>query len=249
MTSPTYSAIPDSEVDPSKPILSTTGYKFRDNPIAICEGEAAALAAGKGVAIDKDFGAGSQTAIITDELDTTKVLKPDGAGSAVWGTVASIAFQACRSSGNLTAASTSPVVFDIEYNDSTNMYNVATGQCTIAVDGLYQFSTQCIHEWAATCTPGLGDFSVTATLEILYNGAALCYTDNYKTERLTGDGGTPAIGGREHLSLSHIANLVAGDIITVRVTLASTNSGDASVTVNRVIGDNAFKLQFNGHKI
>lgn len=65
---------------------SSTAAKLRDNPESIMEGDATALAAGKGVAIEFDFGGGSQTAIITDETDSDKVLTPDGAGAVQWST-------------------------------------------------------------------------------------------------------------------------------------------------------------------
>ncbi len=79
-----YSSIPNSEVDIDKPVKSSTGKKFRDNPLAVTQGDPTALLAGEGVAIDYDFGAGSQTSIITDETDSKKALAPDGAGGAFW---------------------------------------------------------------------------------------------------------------------------------------------------------------------
>ena len=79
-----FDAIPDSEVNIDKPVKSSTAKKFRDNPESIMEGDATALAAGKGVFIEKDPGGGNQTAIITDETDTEKVFTPDGLGSGKW---------------------------------------------------------------------------------------------------------------------------------------------------------------------
>lgn len=79
-----YDIIPNSEVDIDKPVKSSTAKKFRDNPLAVTQGDPTALAAGEGVAIDFDFGSGPQTAIITDETDTDKSLTPDGAGGAKW---------------------------------------------------------------------------------------------------------------------------------------------------------------------
>ena len=79
-----FGEIPNPEVDIDAPVKSSTAKKLRDNTYAITEGDPTALAAGRGVAIDFDFGAGLQTAIITDELDTNKSLTPDGAGSVKW---------------------------------------------------------------------------------------------------------------------------------------------------------------------
>ena len=79
-----YGVIPNPEIDIDEAVKSSTAKKFRDNPLAVTQGDPTALAAGEGVAIDFDFGAGSQTSIITDELDTDKILRPDGAGKAEW---------------------------------------------------------------------------------------------------------------------------------------------------------------------
>ncbi len=80
----TYADIPDTELDIDKPVKSSTAKQQRDNPLAIMEGDPTAVAAGKGVNIDFDEGAGSQTAIKTDEIDTQKILVPDGFGSVKW---------------------------------------------------------------------------------------------------------------------------------------------------------------------
>ena len=76
----TYAAIPDAEIDPNKPALSSTMVKMRDNPLAVVQGDPTAIAAGLGVYVDKS----GQMALLTDETDTDKVLTPDGAGSARW---------------------------------------------------------------------------------------------------------------------------------------------------------------------
>ncbi len=75
-----YADIPNAEVDIDTPAKSSTAKKFRDNPLAIMEGDPTALAAGKGVHIEK----AGQTAIITDDVDVDKVLTPDGLGGAQW---------------------------------------------------------------------------------------------------------------------------------------------------------------------
>lgn len=75
-----FDPIPNTEVDIDKAVKSSTGKKFRDNPEAIMEGDATALAAGKGIFVEKS----GQTAIITDETDVEKILTPDGAGGAKW---------------------------------------------------------------------------------------------------------------------------------------------------------------------
>ncbi len=80
----TYDAIPGTEIAVDEAVKSTTATKLRDNPLAVAQGDPTALAAGEGVAIDFDFGGGSQTAPITDEASKGKVLGPDGAGSVVW---------------------------------------------------------------------------------------------------------------------------------------------------------------------
>jgi hypothetical protein len=75
-----FVAIPDAEIDPNKPALSSTMVKMRDNPEAIMQGDATALSAGKGVALDWN----GKTAILTDETDTDQRLAPDGTGSVRW---------------------------------------------------------------------------------------------------------------------------------------------------------------------
>ncbi len=79
-----YGDIPNPEIDIDEAVKSSTAKKFRDNPLAVTQGDPTAKAAGEGVAIEFDFGAGSQTSIITDELNTDKSLTPDGAGGAKW---------------------------------------------------------------------------------------------------------------------------------------------------------------------
>ncbi len=76
-----FDAIPNAEIDIDAPVKSSTASKLRDNPESIMEGDATALAAGKGVFVEKS----GQTALITDETDTKLVLRPGGAGSAAWG--------------------------------------------------------------------------------------------------------------------------------------------------------------------
>lgn len=80
----TYDAIPGAEIAIDEAVKSSTTTKLRDNPLAVTQGDATALAAGEGVAIDNDFGGGSQTAIVTDETDDKLVCSPDGAGQAQW---------------------------------------------------------------------------------------------------------------------------------------------------------------------
>ena len=80
-----FDEITNAELAIDAAAKSSTASKFRDNPEAIMEGDPTAVSAGKGVAIDVDPGGGSQTAIITDVTDATKVLRPDGAGSVAWG--------------------------------------------------------------------------------------------------------------------------------------------------------------------
>ncbi len=75
-----YGDIPNPEIDIDEAVKSSTAKKFRDNPLAVTQGDPTALAAGEGVAIDFN----GQTSIITDELDTDKILRPDGVGQAEW---------------------------------------------------------------------------------------------------------------------------------------------------------------------
>lgn len=79
-----YADIPNAEVDIDKAVKSSTAKKFRDNPLAALEGDPTAKAAGVGLFIEKDPGAGLQTGILTDDNDVDKVLTPDGAGGAKW---------------------------------------------------------------------------------------------------------------------------------------------------------------------
>jgi hypothetical protein len=75
-----FGEIPNPEVDIDAPVKSSTAKKLRDNLYAITEGDPTALAAGRGVSIEK----GGQTSIITDDVDVTKSLTPDGLGGAKW---------------------------------------------------------------------------------------------------------------------------------------------------------------------
>lgn len=75
-----YGNIPNAELAIDAAAKSSTWTKQRDNPLAIFEGDPTALAAGKGLAIEK----AGQTAVITDDNDQDKVLTPDGAGGAKW---------------------------------------------------------------------------------------------------------------------------------------------------------------------
>lgn len=81
----TYAVILDSEVDPESPMTTSLWFRSRDNPLAIFEGDATAIAASKALAIEYDSGSGTQTGIITDVTDQTLSLRPDGAGGAEWG--------------------------------------------------------------------------------------------------------------------------------------------------------------------
>lgn len=48
----TYTAIPDSELDPDSPVRSINGFQLRDNPIAITEGASGAPRIDSDAAID-----------------------------------------------------------------------------------------------------------------------------------------------------------------------------------------------------
>lgn len=85
-----YDPIANSEIDTDSPITANLMTRVRDNPLEVCRGAPTALADGEGVAIDYDFGAGAQFAIITDELDPGKTLVPDGVGGAEWGSPAGV---------------------------------------------------------------------------------------------------------------------------------------------------------------
>lgn len=89
---PAYVDIPDSVLQPGQFITSAIGFAFRDNVLAINEGD--------GNTYPNTFPGGTRTdandyrvlipdAVRTDELDTSKVLVPDGTGQAAWGTVPS----------------------------------------------------------------------------------------------------------------------------------------------------------------
>jgi hypothetical protein len=80
----TYDEIPDSELAVDAPVKSSTHEKLRDNPLAALEGDPTAKAENAGLFIEFDGGGGSQTGILTDETDTSKVLAPDGVGGAEW---------------------------------------------------------------------------------------------------------------------------------------------------------------------
>lgn len=75
-----YNGITDAEIDTDSPWRESVTFRNRDDPIAICQGDPAAIAAEIGVHIDKS----GQTAILTDVVDTTLVLRPDGLGQAGW---------------------------------------------------------------------------------------------------------------------------------------------------------------------
>jgi hypothetical protein len=84
MPSESYSPISDSEIAVDKPLTASLVARMRDNPLAMLKGSPSARAAGLGVFVQKDIGAGNQNGIQTDNLDTTAVLRPDGAGGVVW---------------------------------------------------------------------------------------------------------------------------------------------------------------------
>lgn len=84
MPSESYSPIFDTEIGVDKPLTASLVARMRDNPLAILKGSPSARAAGLGVFVQKDIGAGNQCGIQTDNMDTTAVLRPDGVGGVVW---------------------------------------------------------------------------------------------------------------------------------------------------------------------
>jgi hypothetical protein len=84
MPSESYAPISDTEIAVDKPLTASLVARMRDNPLAMLKGSPSARAAGLGVFVQKDIGAGNQCGIQTDNLDTTAVLRPDGAGGVVW---------------------------------------------------------------------------------------------------------------------------------------------------------------------
>ena len=84
-----YVGIADTEVDAGSPTTTSLGTRWRDDPIAGMQGDPDAKTAASTVWLGVDRSGGStQYGAITDETSLQKVLKPDGSGSVVWGTVA-----------------------------------------------------------------------------------------------------------------------------------------------------------------
>lgn len=86
MPSPIYSPINDSEIESGDPITVSLGLRWAKNYLSVIQGSPSARGAGLGVWIAKSPGGGDpvQTAILTDETDTSLRLAPDGAGSVAW---------------------------------------------------------------------------------------------------------------------------------------------------------------------
>lgn len=99
----TWSEIFNSEVDPDSPFTTSLATRYRDNPEAIMEGDATALSAGRGVAIEKS----SQTAVITDTTNTTRFLRPDGSGSVEFAALTGQIDQAALDTATGTVSATS----------------------------------------------------------------------------------------------------------------------------------------------
>ena len=129
----TYAVILDSEIDPESPMTTSLWFRTRDNPLAIFEGDATAIAASKALAIEYDSGSGTQTGIITDVTDQTLSLKPDGSGGAIWGPGAAGQFFA----GEIDGASTT-VGNEITWTEIVDTGNDFSGSAfTVPSDGTY----------------------------------------------------------------------------------------------------------------
>lgn len=129
MASPVYTVINASEVDADSPLTASLAFRWTYNPISIMQGSPTARAAGLGVWIAKSPGGvdPAQTAILTDAVDPSLRLAPDGAGSVAWSST-------IQASGNLeSSGSTSGLL-----NCTAPSQSAASGHAVVGGKNLTQ---------------------------------------------------------------------------------------------------------------
>jgi hypothetical protein len=105
--------------------------------------------------------------------------------------------------GNTESAASTPLKFHTVHTNNGNHFNNATGQFTVPVDGLFQFTILAVSNV---------NFSGTVPIKLYKNGAAFGGTIAYVST---------ATGNYDYASGQLLLSLQAGDVIDVRCTKAN----------------------------